>query len=257
MTPAEICVLSQASLENIQSLKKEFDVLFEALTVSASRKDWHKLRVLQADIENKLKTQPVARNFDQISNTTRVYIGRLEAGMFKNFPKSIEHVYTSFPNKEVTFEGLQIGGKTGQELSELMKEAKIDTTTNIHSIMDRSEFKTALPTEQIDLIKLRVSDLALPKSPTTEQIYTRIAELGLELCPPETGPHYRLTHLDLPSSEWVHIGSEPFIMSNKSANIMRVGGVPKILRTLGCTSAGRFDSWKPDDLFMFRIRKAA
>ena len=59
--------------------------------------------------------------------------------------------------------------------------------------------------EHLDLIHLEVSSLGFPKdeNPTTDEIYKRIQEFGLELCPAEIGLSLRLQNS---TSDSIYIG---------------------------------------------------
>ncbi len=252
MTPAEICALSQASLDNIRALKQAFDIAFEVLTVSGSKEDLRKVAALQEQIEYSLRALPVAYSAEQIGNKTRVYIGKLVPGMFHKFPKSIEHVYTHYPERELQLESIRIGGQTSAELQELMQKNHVKLSESTKDDLDSSDFLTSKQPEAVDVIKLTAGDLGLRDRSTTEEIYARILELGLELCPPEVGPHYRLAHLDQAMDDWVNIGMKPF--ANQ-------GGCPYVFY-VGRDSDGLWldydwvvpgNTWGPDNHFLFRV----
>ncbi len=254
MTPAEICTLSQTSLDKVRALKQEFDAAFEILAISGSKKDLHKGEKLQQQLSQELQQPLIAHGPEEISDKTLIYIGKLEPGMFKSFPRSIERIYTSFPERELLLESLRIGDKTSDELQELMRKNRIAITEESDYIMDSSEFEVS-QAEQVDVIKLHVGDLGLSARPTTNEIYIRIAELGLELCPPAVGPHYRLAHLNQPMRELVFVGMRQITVQDGSLNIFCVehssGGVSL------CTGLVKPDgTWHPDDQFLFRVRKS-
>ncbi len=255
MTPQEICALSEQSLDSIKTLKQDLDAAFEILIISGSRKDLQNVTALQAQIEHRLRTLPVAYSLEQLNNKTRVYIGQLEPGMFKNFPKSIEHVYTRFPERELQLESLGIGGQTGSELQGLMQKNQVKLPEFTKNKLDSPDFLTSKQLEEVDLIKLKVEDLGLGERPTTDQIYARIAELGLDLCLPEVGPYYRLAHLDQPTDDRVIVGMKPFADQDGSLYVFRVERDARGL-WLNDDWAEPDDQWDPDDQFLFRLRKS-
>ncbi len=91
-----------------------------------------------------------------------------------------------------------------------MQKNQVKLTDSTKGELDGPDFLTTRQPEEIELVKLTVGDLGLGERPTTDQVYARIAELGLELCPPEVGPYYRLAHLDQAMDDWVIVGMEPF-----------------------------------------------
>ncbi|MEK7174313.1 MAG: hypothetical protein AAB759_01505, partial [Patescibacteria group bacterium] len=109
--------------------------------------------------------------------------------------------------------------------------------------------------EEATLIRLTVADLGFKSSATTDQIYERAQILGLELCPADTGPNYRLKYRNQPLNEWIYMGMKQITGS---------GGYPGVFR-LGRSGDGlwlydawaRPDSgWLPGHEFVFRLRKS-
>lgn len=137
-----------------------------------------------------------------INKNTKAYIGPL----FENiFQLPIEHIYASFPEGKIRKMETTIGGKTKEQLLKELKEKKINLSDYAKRMMDNKDFTTSKKQEQIDLIRLTVGDLGFPNGATTKEIYEKAEELGLELCPAETGPNLRLNYLDQPMGEWFRI----------------------------------------------------
>ena len=62
----------------------------------------------------------------------------------------------------------------------------------------------------LDLVKITPKEMGLTEDyPTTKQIYDKVKELGLELCPAEVGPILRDQYRDQALYEWLYIGMEP------------------------------------------------
>ncbi len=256
MTPAEICSLSQASLDKVRALKQDFDAAFEVLTVSGSKEHLQKIEALQRQIEEGLRTPRIARSLEQISDKTFVYIGKLEPGIFKKFPESIDHIYTSFPEGRLPLKSLKIGDKTRKQLWKLMQKNSVKMSDDAKFMMHSADFRASQQPEQIRLIRLRLRDLGLSGRPTTDEVYARIAELGLELCPPTTGPYYRLAYLNQHMDGWVGIGMKPITGQH---------GYPRVFN-ITCSPDGRWLSerlatqdsrWNPDGEMLFRVPKKA
>ena len=106
----------------------------------------------------------------------------------------------------------------------------------------------------MNLIRLTVGDLGFPNSATTEQILDRAIEFGLDFCPPEVGPYYRLQYTDQPMGEWVRVGMKPFSGRGGNERVFRVGRDDGGL-WLGDGWTSRGDPWDAGRQFMFRLRK--
>ncbi len=256
MSQAEICKLSHESLKSIKALKQSLDSAFERLIASGSKEDLQIVESLKQQIETELRTPLIASNVEQISNKTRIYLGKLEPGMFHKLPKSIEHIYTSFPDGELRLESLQIGGKTSKELQELTGKNQVTINFQAKDMLDASEFVTSKQPERIDLIRLTVEDLGSGERLTVQEIYARALELGLELCPPTVGPEYRLAHLDQPVDDWVAVGMKPISGKDGYPCVFTVvrHSVGPCLNAYGAKSD---DEWDLDDQLLFRVRRDA
>lgn len=141
----------------------------------------------------------------QITENTKAYIGQLEPGIFQRLPENLEHMYTSFPDKKIRRENIEIGGKSAEQLISEIEAAGINISNYAKSMLRNPEFVPG-GREEATLIRLTVADLGFKTSATTDQIYERAQALGLELCPPDTGPNYRLKYRNQPLNEWFYIG---------------------------------------------------
>lgn len=142
----------------------------------------------------------------EISENTKAYVGQLEPGIFGKLPGTLEHIYTSFPEKKIRRESVEIGGKSAQELIREMEQAHINISNYAKSMLENREFVPGKQSEEMTLIRLTVADLGFRTGATTEKIYERAEALGLELVPPDGGPHYRLKYQNQPLGEWVYMG---------------------------------------------------
>ncbi|MEK7097810.1 MAG: hypothetical protein AAB906_03110, partial [Patescibacteria group bacterium] len=149
----------------------------------------------------------IAHNPNEINEDTRAYVGDLVPGIFNLVQKyDIENVYTSFPEGRIKRESLEIGGKSAKELEKELKEKNIQISDYAKDILKSKDFTALKNPEEIKMVRLTVRDLGFKRGATTEEIYKRAKELGLELCPAEVGPNYRLKYQDQPLNEWIYIG---------------------------------------------------
>jgi hypothetical protein len=191
----------------------------------------------------------------QITKDTKAYVGQLEPGIFQKLPEGLEHVYTSFPEKKIRRESVEIGGKTKEQLIAEMEAAHINISDYTKSMMENRDFIPGKNKEVATLIRLTVADLGFKTSATTDQIYERAQTLGLELCPPDTGPNYRLKYKDQPLNEWVRIGMKQIAVSDGYPNVFDLGRDGDGL-WLDNRWASPDDEWYPDSKFVFRLRKS-
>ena len=75
-------------------------------------------------------------------------------------------------------------------------------------------------------------------------------QLGLELCPPDVGPHLRLDYADQPSGERLYVAMKPITASDGEPRIFVVGYNSAGL-SLDAARARPDDKWAPDDTFVF------
>lgn len=196
----------------------------------------------------------IARSVNQINQDTKAYIGPLETGIFDLLSRhNIEHVYTSFPEGKIRLEGIQIGGKSAQQL-----EAEIEQIGWISSYakdMFHSRDFTTLPNPTpLDIVRLKVRDLGFTSWATTDQVYKRAQELGLDLCPAEVGPHLRLQDQAQPIGDWYYIGMKPISDSDGLPYVFWVDRDDEKLR-LDDDRARPGNEWNPGDQFVFSLRK--
>ena len=191
----------------------------------------------------------------EITEDTKAYVGQLEPGIFQKLPKGLEHVYTSFPEKKIRRENIEIGGKSKEQLIAEMKAAGINISDYAKSMMENPDFVPGKNREDATLVRLTVADLGFTSSATTDQIYKRAEELGLELCPPDTGPNYRLKYKDQPLSEWVRIGMKQITDSDGYPRVFNLGRNDGGL-WLDDHWAGPDYTWDPGNEWCFRLRKS-
>lgn len=142
----------------------------------------------------------IAHKPEEITEDTRAYIGPLFNGVFQT---KIEHIGTSFPEGMVKKMECEVGGKTAEKLIQELEAKNIWISYYAKDMM--AQIETSENSEQLKLVSLTVKDLGFPKAATINEIYKRAKELGLKLCPAETGPNLRLQNS---TPDWMLIGME-------------------------------------------------
>ncbi len=190
---------------------------------------------------------------NEITATTKAYVGPLLPGVLQKLPENFEHVYTSFPDKKIRRENVEIGGKDAKQLTRELETAGINISDYAKDMLNSRDF-VAGKREEVTLVRLTVADLGFSRNATTDQIYARAQELGLELCPPDTGPNYRLKYQDQSMNEWVYVGMKQIADRDGHPYVFSLGrrGVGLWLDS---SWARPDDEWFPVDEFVFRLRK--
>lgn len=199
------------------------------------------------------ETSQIARSVDQINISTKAYVGKLKPGIFDKL-QNIEHVYTSFPEGKIRRQTVEIGGKGAKQLEEELKQAGVEMSSYAQDMLRSPEF-TTLPTPQnLNTVRLRVEDLGLSIYATTNQVFERAKELGLDLCPAEVGPHLRLQDKKQSIEDWYYIAMKPIV---ESSGLQLVFGLNRDEDRLWLRGAWAFptDQWNPEDEFVFSLRK--
>ncbi|MEK9157196.1 MAG: hypothetical protein AAB448_03670, partial [Patescibacteria group bacterium] len=156
-----------------------------------------------------------------------------------------------------------VGGMAVAQLKAAMKQAKFQVDDG--GLMESQEFKESIheppeytklkSLEQMNFVRLSVGDLGFPSGATTKEIFDRAITLGLEYCPPEVGPYYRLHYTNQPMNEYVYISMELIAGRDGYPHVFRVyrGHVGAWLDRRWA----ELDSWwDAGDQFLFRLRPA-
>ena len=198
--------------------------------------------------------EQIVKNPENVNENTKAYIGKWNMGVFqkiKNY-SSIEHLYESFPDKKIFLQTLETDPaiNSPQKAEQALKYKNVYLTDWGKDILEKTEFSQEK--EKYDLVRFTVEQLGFPNGATTDQIYQKAQELGLELCPAEVGPQLRLKYL---GEEWFVIAMKQitdrigypdvFILDSNSGELELDGDY------------ARPDSkWHSDNRFVFFFRKS-
>ena len=192
----------------------------------------------------------IAQKPEEVDENTKAYIGPLFPGVFK---LNLDHVYTAFPEGKIQKYETTIGGKTKDELVSELQQKDIYVADWAKDLLNSKDFETSKSAEELDLVRVSVGDLGFPNGATTDQIYARASEFGLELCPAEVGPHLRLQS-DI--SDYTYIAMKQIAAASRDGSplvfdLRRDGAELE----LNADSAKPSHRWGADDQFIFRLRK--
>jgi len=147
------------------------------------------------------------------------------------------------------FKTIKIGNYSAEKILKEYEASGIKISSYAKEMLSKIEWQKE--TGEIDLVKLSVADMGFVNGATTNEIYSKAKELGLELCPQETCPILRL---DKDLSECLFCGMKQ----------IDVDGSPRVF-DLGRYSGGLWlhgswaepDSrWSSNNEFVFRLRKS-
>ncbi len=138
----------------------------------------------------------VAVNIENINEHTKSYLGPWNPTVYnkiKNFPQ-ITHLYESFPDKKIFTYELETDPQidSPKKAEEELKARGIYITDWGNYILQKTEF--SLEEKTYNLVQFTVEQLGFPRGATTDEIYAKAQELGLDLCPAEVGPQLRLKY---------------------------------------------------------------
>jgi hypothetical protein len=175
----------------------------------------------------------IAWGKDEIREDTKAYVGPLFPDIFQIL-KHLKHIYTSFPEGRIVKSTIEIGGKTKEDLENEMKKQNIFIANEAKFVMDGKDFITSKKPEPMNLVKLTIKDLGLDKYITIEQIEQKAQKFGLELCPAEAGPYYRIDYPNQPDDEVVCMGMKPILALDGAPDIFKLNKFFGTFQQLDC-----------------------
>jgi len=193
--------------------------------------------------------EEIAWSEKDIDENTKSYIGPLFSGVFT---KDFDYVFTSFPEGKIQKYNINIGGKTKTELRSELEEKKVYVSPYAKDLLNSKDFDTSNNIENLELVRLTVDDLGFQNGATTDEIYKRAEDFGLELCPAEVGPQLRLAYS---GGDWMYIAMKQIADRYDYPNVFYLSrdGARQGLFASGARPTSR---WGADSRFVFRIRKS-
>jgi hypothetical protein len=215
-------------------------------------------------------TSEIALNRNEVSEHTKAYIGPLFPGIFEELGDIVQ-IYTSFPKGRVFRDKVIIRIKDRKKLLNDMEIKNINISPTAEEMIESLDFmpnadrlsgikwlfgkETSTPSELIEVVRLKVRDLGFTNCPTTDQLFAKVQEFGLELCPAEVGLQYRLQYIDQPRNDWFYIGMKPVVASGDPCVFELVHDNDGLW--LYGHRAPPGNEWDLDDTFVFRLCKSS
>ncbi len=211
--------LSERELRYIYGLGNRYDYDQHGGSYKPPKGDREKANEFRALRENKrkedlsviygYKEEEVALSPDEINDSTKLYGGPLEKGIFERFADVGHPVKLFEGGGEVSFEKISVGGKSKEELLNELKNKGVDIddfgTANgkVKKIINKKDFAITENPEEIVLVRLvgtfDSNILGLEKrygsgEGSLEEMLEKAEALGLETCPDDAALYYRIVH---------------------------------------------------------------
>jgi hypothetical protein len=232
------------------------------ITSGTSKEDAAKIIRIVENI--KCESKEIALKQEEITENTKVYIGPFFKDLLQ---KNIEHIYTKFPEGKISKFEAKLGGETKDEIIDKLEKRKkseggdkIYFSGDVESMLKNENFFVQEKKEHVHFVKLRVADLGFPNGATTEEIFQKAEDFGLELCPPETGPKIRLDYEKIfqkaqPTGEYLLIAMKQIFDADGNPDVFLVGRNGGGEAWLSSRWAGPGREWVAGLEFVFRFRK--
>lgn len=201
-------------------------------------------------------SEEIAYTSEEISETTKAYIGKLEPGIFERLPQSVEYIYTSFPDEKIRQKTIELGTelKTGQAFEKEFTDRKYGLSKWAKDILNKTEFEASPEPTEADLVILSLENLGFPQGATYMDICSRADKLGLDLCPSEVGLQLRLQYPNQPKNEYLFIAMKTIVDSDGGPSLWSVNRGDSE-PWLYAADGGPDFRWDSDNLFVFVRRK--
>ena len=165
----------------------------------------------------------IALKSEDLNLETKAYIGPWNPTVLKSLPKTVTHIYESFPNKKVflktveTNPNIKSGADAEKEL--LAKGFRISDVAK--QMLEKTAFSKE--SKEYELVSFSVASLGFPNGATVKDIFAKGQELGLELCPAEVGPNLRLQYQDQSNGEYLYLAMETITDADGYPKVWFVG----------------------------------
>lgn len=198
--------------------------------------------------------EQIAHDTTEVNENTKAYIGTWNIDVYqtiKNYP-DIKHFYESFPDKKIFMMTLETNSAINSPetaLNEMRDVRGMLVPDYGEDLVNKTEF--SLKAKEYELVQFTVEQLGFSDGATTDQIYAKADEMGLDLCPAEVGPHLRLQYS---GTDWKLIAMEQIIGRDGSPVVFDLGAVGERLELDGGIAKPGY-RWRAYFSFVFLSRK--
>ena len=218
-----------------------------------------KIPNLKIAVELDIPPDQIATKKEEITPNTKAYIGPLYPNIFKELPKSIEKVFTDYPEGEVYIIELTIPNeyKTAEQHIQELKELGFAIDEYSDDMLREADLREGLG-QTYRIVIPSIKSLGFPNRATRQESQDRAIELGLaatdgkthEHLPAIVGIELRKQYKNQPQDEHVAIDMKSVFIRSSHSCVFRVGAFSgrRWLRA----SYGWLDSrWNSDSRWAF------
>lgn len=142
-------------------------------------------------------SQNIALQPEEITETTKIYVGEINGDVIRSLPFCVRHVYQEYPEKEVYPEDLYYYEETPEILESRLKEKDVGidqfALTLIKTVNQQPDISYQKPTIK-HLIRLSLEAMGFTEPPTLTAFYNKTEELKFKLCDPKIVPHLAIQY---------------------------------------------------------------
>jgi hypothetical protein len=142
-----------------------------------------------------------------------------------------------------------------------LDSARMRIGDSADEILGRPAFTFSKTRMDVSLVVVTVADLGFERATPLAQVYQRVAQLGLELCPAEVAPLLRLSYLNQPLGEFLRVAMQPIAtyggepvdltLANGGTGLLLIGGEAR--PELVLQPSARFVFVRPDRIAMSNV----
>lgn len=168
----------------------------------------------------------------------------------RNYP-NIKHLFESFPDKKIFMQTLETDPNINspESAEEAMERKNIYCSNWGKDILCKTEFSKK--SQKYELVRFTVGQLGFSNIATTDEIYEKAEDSGLELCQAEVGPHLRLQY---PGKERMLIAMKQIADHDGDPDVFYLSADDVRFGLYGDV-ADPSGGWQTDSGFVFRFRK--
>lgn len=148
------------------------------------------------------------------------------------------------------FKKISIGGLTKDQLLQQLDKAGIQFNKYAHTLFEHPSFLPDNKITEVQLVKIKFSDLNLSNPCSYQTILEQASKLGLNLCPPYLAAFMRLEYLDQSEGPYLTIASTKPVDDDNYPNGFYIRNLENVLWLRGYRAEGDCE-WPDENEFIF------
>ncbi len=147
---------------------------------------------------------------------------------------------------------ITVGGVSKADLLEQLKNSSILINPYAEILFASPEFTTSSHSCNLKISEVSLQEISLKEGATSTQIFSRAKDFGLELCPLELAPHFRLQYLNQLQGPYLTIASKKTRNDESYPNGFYLRKLKNRLWLRGYRASSDF-VWSPQSRFVFLV----